>query len=136
VQVLLFIAFSVVENTFSDTFEVRFHARVDLFLPQFIIVLQLYERTKHDHIDRNVCFLFVKIKCILLVLKLRCKQCIRSTIHPLGLDSYFHFPSFSQDHYISWCGALLEHLPFYCLFITAFAISAHLRFVGYMVFTD
>ena len=69
-QVLLFIAFSVVENTFSDTFEVRFHARVDLFLPQFIIVLQLYERTKHDHIDRNVCFLFVKIKCILLLLKL------------------------------------------------------------------
>ena len=102
----------------------------------YIIVLQLYERTKHDHIDRNVCFLFVKIKCILLVLKLRCKQCIRSTIHPLGLDSYFHFPSFSQDHYISWCGALLEHLPFYCLFITAFAISTHLRFVGYMVFTD
>ena len=36
----------------------------------YIIVLQLYERTKHDHIDRNVCFLFVKIKCILLLLKL------------------------------------------------------------------
>jgi hypothetical protein len=136
VQVLLFIAFSVVENTFSDTFEVRFHAHVDLFLPQFIILLQLYERTKHDHIDRNVCFLFVKIKFILLLLKLRCKQCIRSTIHPLGLHSYFHFPSFSQDHSISRCGALLEHLPFYCLFITAFAISAHLHFVGYMVFTD
>ncbi|XP_034595970.1 dol-P-Man:Man(5)GlcNAc(2)-PP-Dol alpha-1,3-mannosyltransferase isoform X2 [Setaria viridis] len=40
-----------------------------------------------------------------------------------------------EDHSISRCGALLEHLPFYCLFITAFAIFARLHFVGYMVFT-
>jgi len=95
VQVLLFIAFSVVENTFSDTFEVRFHARVDLFLPQFIIVLQLYERTKHDHIDRNVCFLFVKIKCILLLLKLN-SAFIQLFSFPRILSGSFYFSVWSS----------------------------------------
>ncbi|OEL15333.1 Dol-P-Man:Man(5)GlcNAc(2)-PP-Dol alpha-1,3-mannosyltransferase [Dichanthelium oligosanthes] len=40
-----------------------------------------------------------------------------------------------EDHSISRGGALLEYLPFYCLFITAFAIFAHRHFVPYMVFT-
>lgn len=74
-QVLLLTAFSVVENKFSNTFEVS-SPYVDLFLPQFIIVLQLYEQTKYDltciHVDKDVCFPFVNNKCIVL-LKLRYK---------------------------------------------------------------
>uniref|UniRef100_A0A0A9EU60 Uncharacterized protein n=1 Tax=Arundo donax TaxID=35708 RepID=A0A0A9EU60_ARUDO len=46
----------------------------------------------------------------------------------------FNFLSFSQDHFIYQCGALLEYLSFYCLFITAFAIFACLHFVWYMAF--
>lgn len=35
---------------------------------------------------------FLKIECIVLLLKPRSKQCIRSSIHPLGLHSYFTSP--------------------------------------------
>ena len=61
----------------------------------YIIVLQLYERTKHDHIDRNVCFLFVKIKCILLLLKLN-SAFIQLFSFPRILSGSFYFSVWSS----------------------------------------
>uniref|UniRef100_A0A0D9UXC3 dolichyl-P-Man:Man5GlcNAc2-PP-dolichol alpha-1,3-mannosyltransferase n=1 Tax=Leersia perrieri TaxID=77586 RepID=A0A0D9UXC3_9ORYZ len=45
------------------------------------------------------------------------------------------FSNICEDHYLRWCGALLEYLSFYCLFINAFAIPAHLHLVWVMELT-
>lgn len=45
VQVLLFLAFSIVENTFSDTFEVGNTLCLNVFT---LVTFATYELTKHE----------------------------------------------------------------------------------------